>query len=463
MWFEFTATSDAHAISIQNYNGWNLSFEVYHAENDCTLTTPLSCIQGNYLILGNLEIGDLYKIRVFSTSADEQSPFTLCVTTLIPPSNDECDEPTIVPVNSDEECELTEDGTFNGSTLSNGFSNACQEWQTPAKDVWFKFTATAPTHGISFSNYDPDFEWSMGVEVFNSGPCDALGTALSCNNNVSSQVNDLVIGNEYLIRVFSTSMSLNSDFTICINTLTPPIYVSTTDYTVEELVKEVLVGNECLVSNVTWSTGISHGQSGNGIGYFNRNGSAFTLEDGIVLNTGDANAVVGPANGPTASGGQWPGDQQLYDYMVAQGLDVDDYNDATILEFDFVPTKADFSFDFVFSSNEYGSFQCSFSDAFAFFLTDQTTNVTTNLALVPGNNAPISVTTIRKGIHSPEDWNTGEPQCPDENPEYFDKCYDVDFNGLDPLIAPVNVKGHTVPMTAATTVIPGRTNIKTST
>ena len=450
VWFEFTATSDAHAVSILNYNGWNLSFEVYHAENGCTLTTPLSCVQGNYLILGSLEIGDLYKVRVFSTSAEDQSTFSLCVTTLIPPPNDECDDPTEVPVNDGEECEVTLDATFNGSTLSNGFQNACDEWNDAAKDVWFKFTATAPTHGISFSNYDGDFQWDMGVEVFNAGPCDALGPALSCSTEVSSQVNDLVIGNEYFIRVFSTSMSLNSDFTICVNTLTPPIYVSTTDYTVEELVKEVLVGNECLVSNVTWSTGISHGASGNGIGYFNRNGSAFTLEDGILLTTGEATAVVGPRQGPTETGGQWPGDQQLFDYMVAQGLDVWQYNDASILEFDFVPTKPDFSFDFVFASQEYGTHQCSFSDAFAFFLTDVTTNVTENLALVPGSNAPISVTTIRQGIHGPS-------SCGDVNPEYFDKYYGNDFNGLDPMTSPVNMKGHTVKMTAATTVEPGKT------
>jgi len=450
VWFEFTATSDAHAVSILNYEGWSLSFQVYHAQNGCTLNDPLSCVQGNYLILGNLEIGDLYKVRVFSTSAEDQSTFSLCVTTLIPPPNDECDDPIEVPVNDGEECEVTLDATFNGSTLSNGFQNACDEWNDAAKDVWFKFTATAPTHGISFSNYDGDFQWDMGVEVFNAGPCDALGPALSCSTDVSSQVNDLVIGNEYFIRVFSTSMSLNSDFTICVNALTPPIYVSTTDYTVEELVKEVLVGNECLVSNVTWSTGISHGASGNGIGYFNRNGSSFTLEDGILLTTGEATAVVGPRQGPTETGGQWPGDQQLFDYMVAQGLDVWQYNDASILEFDFVPTKPDFSFDFVFASQEYGTHQCSFSDAFAFFLTDLTTNVTENLALVPGSNAPISVTTIRKGIHGPS-------SCGDVNPEYFDKYYGNDFNGLDPMTSPVNMKGHTVKMTAATTVEPGKT------
>ena len=40
--------------------------------------------------------------------------------------------------------------------------------------------------------------------------------------------------------------------------------------------------------------------------------------------------------------------------------------------------------DFLFASNEYGEFQCGFSDVFAFLLTDLTTGVTTNIAVVPG-------------------------------------------------------------------------------
>src|SRR5690606_9747536 len=342
--------------------------------------------------------------RVFSTDVNDQQSFTLCVNTPEPAENDECDDAIVLPVNDGEECVVTTDATFNGSTLSAGFNTTCDGWGTPYKDVWFRFTATSNTHGISLSNYEDGFDWSIGLEIFSATSCEDLGTNIACNTDVNSQVNNLVPGNDYFIRLYATDMTINSDFTICINSLTAPIYVSTTDYTVEELVKDVLVGNECLVSNISWSTGTSFSPTnGNGIGYFNSNGSSFPLQDGILLSTGNALSVVGPANGPDTSGGGWPGDDQLFDYMIAQGLDVDDYNDATILEFDFVPTKPDFSFDFIFASNEYGTYQCSFSDAFAFFLTDVQAGTTTNLAVVPGSNAPISVTTIRKEIHSPED------------------------------------------------------------
>jgi len=452
VWLEFTATSDAHAVSVLNYEGWSLGFQVYHAENGCVLETPLSCVSGNYLVLGNLEIGNLYKVRVFSTNAEDQSTFSLCVTTLDPPINDECDGSIVVPVNSGEECLETLDATFNGSTLSNGFENTCNDGTNASKDVWFKFTATTATHGISFSNYDENFQWNMGVEVFNAGPCDQLGTALSCSTDVSSQVNNLVVGNEYLIRVFSTNMSLNSDFTICINSLSPPIYVSETDYTVEELVKEVLVGNECLISNISWKTGTDYTnnlgvQSDNGIGYFSKNDSSFEFEEGIVLSTGKAELAVGPANGNSSGDSWWLGDADLSAVLAQLGQNGSLMN-ASVLEFDFTPTVADFKFDFIFASNEYGTYQCNYSDAFAFLLTDLTTNITDNLAVIPGTNIPVSVTTIRDGQYN--------SSCDSENIEYFDSFYD-EFDGLDPMLSPITFFGRTVPLTAQTTVVPGRT------
>ena len=55
------------------------------------------------------------------------------------------------------------------------------------------------------------------------------------------------------------------------------------------------------------------------------------------------------------------------------------------------------SFRFIMASEEYdgntgGNFECDYSDVFGFFLTDENGN-TTNLAVLPGTDTPISVTT----------------------------------------------------------------------
>ena len=124
-------------------------------------------------------------------------------------------------------------------------------------------------------------------------------------------------------------------------------------------------------------------------------------------------------------------------------------NNATILEFDFVPVTPQMSFDFIFAAEEYGTFQCGFSDAFAFLLTDPAGN-TVNLAVVPGTTTPISVLNVRD-----EAFNGG---CNSVNPEYFDAYYDVfDFAGgvgQNPLTSPTNFRGRTIPLTAMATVVP---------
>ncbi len=232
------------------------------------------------------------------------------------------------------------------------------------------------------------------------------------------------------------------------------INVSTTTYTVPQLVQDVLFAsqsNGCVgtVSNITWSTGANFG-SNNGIGYFTNTNPNFPLSSGLVLSSGSAEAVAGP-NTTTLSGGNWTGDAQLFNYINGLGIDpgLVSYNDATILEFDFVPVSSEMSFDFLFASEEYGTFQCTFSDAFAFFVNDVTTGGSTyNIGLVPAINSPISVVTIRNNIYN--------NACSSVNPSYFDKFYQLP-GGLDENTAPINFNGHTIKMTASTGVVPNHT------
>src|SRR5690606_10338344 len=58
----------------------------------------------------------------------------------------------------------------------------------------------------------------------------------------------------------------------------PPITVSTDEYSVEELVEDVLIDSPCaFVDNISWSTGTNFGQP-NGIGYFENTNPLFPME-----------------------------------------------------------------------------------------------------------------------------------------------------------------------------------------
>lgn len=73
------------------------------------------------------------------------------------------------------------------------------------------------------------------------------------------------------------------------------------------------------------------------------------------------------------------------------------------------------SFNFLFASDEYGTYQCAYADAFAFLLTDLVSGVTTNLAVVPGTTAPVSVVTIRDALYN--------NSCISVNPGFFDTYF----------------------------------------
>lgn len=226
-----------------------------------------------------------------------------------------------------------------------------------------------------------------------------------------------------------------------------PITVSTTSFTVPELVNNVLINTPCVsANNITWSTGTNYGSS-NGIGFFQNTNPNFPMQSGVILSTGNVLNAVGPnPNSSLLSDGtpNWLGDISLENILATAGINMTSKN-ATLLEFDFTPVSSNFSFDFLFASEEYGNFQCNFSDAFAFLLTNSSTGVTTNLAVVPNTNLPISVVTIRD--------NQYNSSCGASNSQFFGM-----FNGgSNASNSATNFNGQTKLLTAGSSLTPGIT------
>ena len=356
-----------------------------------------------------------------------------------PPENDNCDQATVITPNSDSSCTESASGNLVGATPSPE-GNTCGG--SDDDDVWFEFTATSENHAITIYNIVGNTQDLYHV-LYEGSQCDDL-TQIYCSDADDSVANGLTIGNTYSIRVYSYTAALLDylTFDICVYTIPPPITTSATEYTVEEIVTEVLINSECNQAfNVTYSTGTDYGST-NGIGYFESNGSTWPFESGLIMTSGDIANAVGPESGVVSDGTYaWVGDADLE--AAIPGLNAGDTNNASILEFDFVPVTDHMSFDFIFAAEEYGTFQCTFTDAFAFLLTD-TAGVTTNLAIVPGTTDAISVLSVRD-----DEWNAS---CPSVNEEFFGNYYGP--GGLAPLTSPTNFIGHTIPMTAEADVIP---------
>ncbi len=220
------------------------------------------------------------------------------------------------------------------------------------------------------------------------------------------------------------------------------ITVSTSSHTVPQLVNNVLINSPCVeASNITWRTGTNYNTS-NGIGYFQNTNPNFPMQSGVILSTGNAQNAPGPNTSVLNDGAaSWPGDADLEATLQSAGITMSSIN-ASVIEFDFTPISSQFNFGFIFASEEYGNFQCQFSDAFAFLLTNMNTGVTTNLAVVPGSGNPISVVTIRDFLYN--------SSCPSVNPQYFGT-----YNGGSQAAgSATNYNGQTVLLNASAALIP---------
>lgn len=181
------------------------------------------------------------------------------------------------------------------------------------------------------------------------------------------------------------------------------------------------------------------------VGYFNRNNTTFPIQEGIIIRSGNINHSTGNYNPDLtrlSSQINSTSDPYLLNLSNSSGQTAN-ITDTAFLQFDFNTQSSSLSFDFLFASNEYGQFQCGFSDVFAFVLTDLVTNVSTNLAVVPATTTPVSVKTIRDSA-----FNAG---CTSSFQQFFGS-----YNVNNPAGSPINFRGQTVLLNASASLIPNR-------
>jgi uncharacterized repeat protein (TIGR03803 family) len=153
-----------------------------------------------------------------------------------------------------------------------------------------------------------------------------------------------------------------------------------TNRTPTQLVQQIL-GPGVTVSNVQFK-GVNKSA-----GTFTGGATIIGFPDGIILSSGDVRNVVGPNVSDFISTViNTSGDTNL-NSLVPQSAT----QDATVLEFDFVPQNDTLSFQYVFASDEYYEYVSSqFNDVFGFFLNGQ------NVAVLPGTATAVSINTVNQ-------------------------------------------------------------------
>ena len=227
--------------------------------------------------------------------------------------------------------------------------------------------------------------------------------------------------------------------------------------TAENIVNDLLLGDDLETSNWSWQNGSSN------IGYFDGFAANIGFEEGVIMSTGGIDFVTtGMGAGPGMSG-----DADLEEALSALGMSGFSVNNVTILEFDFVANSESMAFNYVFGSMEYTSYTCSsFNDVFGFFLSGPGiigpyTNNGVNIALVPDpanpdsyTETPVAVNTVNNGEM------TNDPDCNDLDPNFEDYnvfWIDNDYSGAgwqgvneppDPEFTVEGLTGFTTPLTA---------------
>lgn len=135
------------------------------------------------------------------------------------------------------------------------------------------------------------------------------------------------------------------------------------NFTVEELIQNQLISGCVEVSNITSPVNGSINGFGS-FGYFERANSNFPFQNGIVLSTGNVLSGGNTLNTQILNEGNttWGTDSDL-----EQTLGITGTLNATSIEFDFISTANQISFNYILASEEYfANFPCEYADGFAF-------------------------------------------------------------------------------------------------
>jgi len=217
------------------------------------------------------------------------------------------------------------------------------------------------------------------------------------------------------------------------------ISVDSQTYTPQQLIEDILIDSNCITNvQVTNTVGGNFNGTDESYGFFDATGTGFPFQNGIVLSTGRLTNVQGPNTTLSDDDApNWVGDTDL-----ELALQESNTTNATIIEFDFTSIASQISFRYLFASEEYQEGDpntCQFSDLFGFLIRPTGSTNYENIALVPGTNTPVKVTTVHPEIPN---------GCEAENEIYFES-----FNGD---VSPINFNGQTKILTATATITPNQ-------
>ena len=255
VWFKFVAEESFHRIKVSN-GAEKLIFQLL--DGDCNDLSQLSCsqvvpaldtageVQWNYFTPG-----ETYYVRVYTYEPFVNTDFTIAVgSPAQPPVNDVCAGAILLTINPDLNCGTTVSQTSYDGLSPNPPVTGCAG--ADDDDMWYRFVATAPSHRIRVVGSNA---WLV-LESF-SGTCGNL-TQIDCydafSNVFERQLNRLTIGETYLVRLYTRSADLFTNFSMCIGTPPPAPANDLCNGAIELAVNAQMACNNTLNATTTGGT-----------------------------------------------------------------------------------------------------------------------------------------------------------------------------------------------------------------
>lgn len=221
VWYSFVATSTNHTVTVSAGTLVNPVLQIF--SGSCGTLTSVLCRNvfsnnnDEVATFTTLTVGATYYVRVHSAAnGTGQGTFSLCVTTIPNPVNDNCSNAITLPVNPDLTCTLTTSGTTQYASQSQAGCTG-----TADDDVWYSFTATSSYHFVTVSS---GTLVNPVLQVFR-GNCGSL-TSVVCrnaNNDNSDEVatlTGLTVGDTYFVRVYNLANGTGQGtFNLCVTTI----------------------------------------------------------------------------------------------------------------------------------------------------------------------------------------------------------------------------------------------------
>ncbi len=233
-WFKFTATSTSHTVQVTGSSSFDPVVQAYYqsACGSITSTSNIgSCTDATgtggteSLVLTGLTPGLTYYVRVYDYSSGTPSTTTFSICVLTPPANDEPCGAVVLTPNAAGSTTCASPVTGDVNLASQTYSAGSCSFISTARDVWYKFTATATSHTVTVTGngtFDAVVQaytatnCSTSVSAISGACVDATGTG----GTETMQMNALTVGTTYYVRVHhaSSTVPTNTTFTICVLT-----------------------------------------------------------------------------------------------------------------------------------------------------------------------------------------------------------------------------------------------------